>query len=175
MSSSKGFTQKINQEVLDFIHSRRTLQLASIREEGTPYASYAPFAIGDECLYVLISEIAVHARNLQANPMASVLIVEDEDTAEELFARKRVNYLVDAETLQEESAEWKIGVDTLQQRLGERILNLSTLADFKLFRLVPREGRFVKGFARAYQLEGRTLAGEEVNHMRDGHRKREAS
>jgi len=172
--SSEGFTRKINQEVVDFIHSRRSLQLASIRDDGAPFASYAPFAIGDECLYVLISEIAVHARNLQANPLASVLIVEDEDSAEELFARKRVNYLMDAEKLQEDSPEWKTGVDTLHQRLGERILNLSTLGDFKLFRLVPREGRYVKGFARAYQLEGKTLAGEAVNHMRDGHRKREA-
>ena len=172
--SSERFTRKINQEVVDFIHSRRSLQLASIRDDGAPFASYAPFAIGDECLYVLISEIAVHARNLQANPQASVLIVEDEDSAEELFARKRVNYLMDAEKLQEDSPEWKTGVDTLHQRLGERILNLSTLGDFKLFRLIPREGRYVKGFARAYQLEGKTLAGEAVNHMRDGHRKREA-
>lgn len=172
--SSERFTRKINLEVVDFIHSRRSLQLASIRDDGAPFASYAPFAIGDECLYVLISEIAVHARNLQANPLASVLIVEDEDSAEELFARKRVNYLMDAEKLQEDSPEWKTGVDTLHQRLGERILNLSTLGDFKLFRLIPREGRYVKGFARAYQLEGKTLAGEAVNHMRDGHRKREA-
>ncbi|PNE04365.1 Pyridoxamine 5'-phosphate oxidase-like protein [Alcanivorax sp. MD8A] len=172
--SSEGFTRKINQEVVDFILSRRSLQLASIRDDGAPFASYAPFAIGDECLYVLISEIAVHARNLQANPLASVLIVEDENSAEELFARKRVNYLMDAEKLQEDSPEWKTGVDTLHQRLGERILNLSTLGDFKLFRLIPREGRYVKGFARAYQLEGKTLAGEAVNHMRDGHRKRKA-
>ena len=135
--SSERFTRKINQEVVDFIHSRRSLQLASIRDDGAPFASYAPFAIGDECLYVLISEIAVHARNLQANPQASVLIVEDEDSAEELFARKRVNYLMDAEKLQEDSPEWKTGVETLHQRLGERILNLSTLGDFKLFRLIP--------------------------------------
>ena len=85
--SSERFTRKINLEVVDFIHSRRSLQLASIRDDGAPFASYAPFAIGDECLYVLISEIAVHARNLLANPLASVLIVEDEDSAEELFAR----------------------------------------------------------------------------------------
>lgn len=173
--NSERFTRKINQEVLDFIQSRYTLQLASICENGAPFASYAPFAIGDECLYVLISDIAVHARNLQANPLASVLILEDEDSAGELFARQRVNYQMAVEQLEQDSSEWHAGVNTLHQRLGKRILNLSTLEDFKLFRLTPQQGRFVKGFARAYQLAGSTLAGEEVSHLREGHRKRSAS
>ena len=166
---------KLQQEVLSFVGSRKSLQLSSITKEGKPYASYAPFAMGDECLYVLLSEIAVHAVNLQGNPEASVLIIEDEDSAGELFARKRVNYSMTADLIDLEDEQWKEGVDILAERHGERINSLSELQDFKLFKLNPTGGRYVKGFGRAYTLAGGSLAGDEVEHMRDGHKKREES
>jgi hypothetical protein len=161
--------------VLEFIGSRKSLQLASIQQDGSPYASYAPFAIGDECLFVLLSEIAVHALNLQHNPVASVLIIEDEDSAGELFARKRVNYSMKAQLIEHGADGWQAAINTLADRHGERINNLSELSDFRLFRLNPQGGRFVKGFGRAYALAGETLAGEVVNHMTDGHKKRDAA
>jgi hypothetical protein len=172
---NKAMQYRLSSEVLDFIHSRRSLQLATLLEDGSPYASYAPFAIGDECLYVVLSEIAVHGLNLQRDPRASVLIVEDEDTAGELFARIRVNYAVRAEALEYGSDVFRAGVDCLAERLGDRPRNLSELQDFRLFRLVPLGGRYVKGFGKAYNLVGNTLAGEELTHMRDGHRPREAA
>lgn len=167
--------KKLQEEVLSFIASRKSLQLSSITKEGKPYASYAPFAMGDECLYVLLSEIAVHAVNLQENPLASVLIIEDEDSAGELFARLRVNYSMSAEIIKLEDEQWKEGISVLANRHGDRILNLSELNDFKLFKLTPNGGRYVKGFGRAYTLAGGSLAGEGVEHMRDGHKKREAA
>lgn len=163
---------KINRDVLDFIESRKSLYLSSIQPDGKPYASYAPFAIGDECLYVLLSEIALHAINLQHNASASVLIAQDEDSAKELFARVRVNYAVEAELLAVDSPQWNEGVKIMTDRLGQRVENLSQLSDFRLFRLKPQGGRFVKGFGAAYTLVGNTLAGEAVDHLREGHKKR---
>ncbi|WP_036590140.1 HugZ family protein [Oceanospirillum maris] len=163
---------KINRDVIDFINSRKSLLISSIQPDGKPYASYAPFAIGDDCLYVLLSEIALHAVNLQHNPAASVLIVQDEDSSKELFARVRVNYSVEAELLEVDSEQWFQGVDIMEARLGDRIRNLSQLSDFRLFRLKPQGGRFVKGFGAAFDLAGNTLAGEAVNQLREGHKKR---
>ena len=74
---NKKLAARLSQEVLDFIETRKTLQLASLTEEGAPFASYAPFAIGENCLYVLLSALAVHAVYLKAYPKASVLINED--------------------------------------------------------------------------------------------------
>lgn len=169
---NKVLQQNLREEVLDFIGSRKSLQLSSLQKNGLPYASYAPFALGEECIYVLLSEVALHAVNLQHNPMASVLIIQDEDNAEELFARVRVNYQVKTSLIEHDSEAWQIGIDTLSQRHGERIVNLSQLSDFKLFTLSPKGGRFVKGFGRAYTLASDSLAGEEVNHLTQGHRKR---
>ena len=75
--------QRLRQEFLGFIDSCQTLMLASQGADGGPYASYAPFAIGQHCLCVLISEIAVHARNLAAH---TDLIVERAATARDAAA-----------------------------------------------------------------------------------------
>ncbi len=171
---NKAMSARLSQEVLDFIGSRRSLQLASLSQDGIPYASYAPFALGDACFYIIISEIAVHALNLQANPSASVLVIEDEDSAEEVFARIRVNYSVYAELLAYDSAAWHEGISRLTQRHGDRPRQLGKHADFKLFRLAPLRGRYVKGFGKAFDLAGGPLAGEIINHLRAGHRVRAA-
>ncbi|MFG1489000.1 heme utilization protein HutZ, partial [Oceanospirillum sp. HFRX-1_2] len=100
------------------------------------------------------------------------LIAQDEDSAKELFARVRVNYAVEAELLAVDSPQWNEGVKIMTDRLGQRVENLSQLSDFRLFRLKPQGGRFVKGFGAAYTLVGNTLAGEAVDHLREGHKKR---
>lgn len=163
---------RLEDEIIEFVSSRKSLQLASITEEGEPFSSYAPFAIGQDCLYVLLSDIAVHAKNLKAHAKASVLIVEDEDTAGELFARIRVNYTMRVEHIGVDSEGWEEGISTLEARLGERSRNLSELSDFNLFKLVPKRGRYVKGFGKAYSFIGEALVGTAMDHMRDGHVKR---
>jgi len=166
---------RVQEEVLTFINSRQSLQLATVGKNGEPYASYSPFAIGDDCLYVLLSEMAVHATNLQENSVAAVMIIQDEDSAKELFARKRVNYSIKAELLSYDSQEWSFGINTLAERHGDRINKLSQLSDFKLFKLIPTGGRYVKGFGKAYTLAGDGLTGNEVQHMTGGHTKRNAA
>ncbi len=162
---NQAMQSRLNAEVMDFIQARKNLQLASLDADGAPHASYAPFGVGDNCLYVLLSELASHGVNLQRDPRASVLIIEDEATAENLFARLRVNYSVRAELIQRDTADWHTGIDTLVERFGEFPAQLTQLQDFKLFRLVPTAGRFIKGFGRAYSLQGNTLAGENVEHL----------
>lgn len=169
---NKGMEIRLSDEIVAFIESRKSLQLSTLQKDGSPYASYAPFAIGDECLYVLISEIALHAVNLQHNNKASVLIIEDEDNCEELFARKRVNYLINSTLLEWNTPEWDKGINLLTERHGDLITNLSQHEDFKLFTLKPTGGRYVKGFGRAYSLQGGTLSGEVIDSMRDGHKTR---
>lgn len=172
---NKAMESRLSDEVLAFISTRRSLHLATIDPEGVPFASYAPFACGNDCLYVLLSEIALHAVNLQVHPTASVLIIEDEDMAGELFARVRVSYRVRAEQLAHDSADWRLAMTALTERHGERPRNLGEHADFKMFRLVPLGGRYVKGFGKAYTLSGESLAGEAIGHLRDGHKRRSAA
>ncbi|EAR09021.1 HugZ family protein [Reinekea blandensis] len=170
---NQALENRLQTEIRDHIASRRTLQLASLSEEYGPYASYAPFAFDDDGFYILISEIAIHGRNLVDHPDASVLIIEDEDTAAELFARKRVSYRVQAEHINEDDDRWQSGVNALSDRHGDRIRHLSELSDFKLFRLRSKGGRYVKGFGKAYTLAAGSLTGESLQHLRDGHKRKD--
>lgn len=170
-SNLKQTTQdNLQGEILQFINKRKSLHLSSIDPQGLPYASYAPFGIGAQCLYVLLSDIALHAINLKTNPTASVMIIEDEDSAEELFGRLRVTYRIEASEIPHDAgAAYDTGIEALRSRHGERIDNLRKLSDFHLFRLQPVSGRYVKGFGRAYDFKGESLNGDSISHLRDGH------
>jgi putative heme iron utilization protein len=165
--------ERLGEEIKDFINSRRSLQLATVDQDGAPFASYAPFAADDDSFYVLLSDIAVHGLNLAREPRASVLIIEDEDGAGELFARLRVSYQVHAEELEVNAADWQAAVEHLAARHGERPRKLSQLSDFRLFRLRPVKGRYVKGFGKAYSLAGGTLGLQAIDHLREGHKPRQ--
>lgn len=172
MKNSK-ISANLEQEIHGFIAARKSLHLATLMESGAPYASYAPYASGPDCFYVLLSDIAVHGLNLQHHPIASVLIVEDEDSASELFARKRLSYQVRADRVQFEDDLWQPTIQQMAHKLGPRIYDLSKLADFHLFTLTPTQGRFVKGFGRAYAFSGESFTGTALDHLRDGHRPRD--
>ena len=48
-------------------------------------------------------------------------------------------------------------LDKFQQRFGNIIEVIASLADFHLFQIRPQSGRFVKGFGQAYRLSGDAL------------------
>ncbi len=170
---NKAMEDRLGDELKDFLASRRTLHLSTLDQDGHPYASYAPYAIGNDCIYVLLSDIAIHGINLKHNPKAAVLIVEDESEAQTIFARIRVNYQVKAEHISHKAGkDYDEGIDYLFQKQGERVHNLSQLTDFNLFKLTPLGGRFVKDFGRAYTIAGNSLTGESIEHLRDGHKPR---
>lgn len=172
---NKAMEARLATELETFLANRRTLHLSTLDENGHPYASYAPYATGEDCIYVLLSDIAVHGVNLKNNPKAAVLIVEDESESQTIFARIRVNYQVIAEHIPlGAGGDYDLAIDKLHQKQGDRIHNLSGMTDFNLFKLTPIGGRYVKDFGRAYAIAGNSLTGESIDHLRDGHQQREA-
>ena len=173
---NKAMETRLADELRSFIASRRTLLLSTIDHNDHPYASYAPYALGEDCLYVLLSDIALHGINLKNTPKAGVLIVEDETEAQTIFARIRVNYQVTSSLIPiDAGAEYDTAIECLYQKQGERIHNLRGLSDFNVFKLTPIGGRYVKDFGRAYSIAGNTLVGESIDHLKDGHKPRVAT
>ena len=145
------------------------MQLATVDEEGRPNVSYAPFVQNQEGYFVLISEIARHARNLKANPNVSIMMIEDEDTSKQLFARKRLTFDAAATVVERDSQQWTQVVAQMKERFGKIIDGLSQLQDFVLFNMKPEQGLFVKGFGQAYQVSGDDLV--DFVHLQEGHKK----
>lgn len=157
---------KINTDIAEFREQCLTLHLATVDQEGVPNASYAPFIYDNNQYVVLISDMAKHARNLKQVNSASLMLIEDEKTARELFARKRLTMNAIARLVDKETEEGQQLLAKLQQRYGERINELGELGDFNLFVFEPLDGLFVKGFGKAFKLDSEG----KIIHLRGGHK-----
>lgn len=160
---------RLGPEIKEFRQERRTLQLATVDKEGRPNVSYAPFVQNQEGYFVLISDIARHARNLKANPNVSLMMIEDEESSKQLYARKRLTFDATASVVERESELWTQVIAQMKDRFGEIIDGLSQLQDFSLFNLKAENGLFVKGFGQAYQVSGDDLV--DFVHLQEGHKK----
>ncbi|HAT8490238.1 TPA: heme utilization protein HutZ [Vibrio vulnificus] len=160
---------RLEPEIKEFRQERQTLQLATVDADGRPNVSYAPFVQNQEGYFVLISKIARHARNLLENPQVSLMMIEDEEGAKQLFARKRLTFDAVASVIERDTQLWHQVITQMEERFGEIVSGLSQLEDFVLFNLKAERGLFVKGFGLAYQVSGDDLV--DFVHLQEGHRK----
>ncbi|MEE9333368.1 MAG: pyridoxamine 5'-phosphate oxidase family protein [Granulosicoccaceae bacterium] len=145
------------QAVADLQQRCGSLMMATLSEDGSPHSSYAPFCINGRHYLVLVSELALHTRNLLARPVLEIMLIEDESDASQLFARNRLTLSCEANEITSEHAEHTSLLDKFQRRHGKTVELLRQLPDFHLLRLTPRAGRFVRGFGQAYELGGDKL------------------
>ncbi|MFC6669919.1 pyridoxamine 5'-phosphate oxidase family protein [Marinobacterium aestuariivivens] len=139
-------------EVQDFIASRKLLFLASLTPGGRSHASTAPFLVVDGRFYLFLSDLSEHAVNLKTNPHASLMLAADEADTRQPFARLRLSFDVEAALIGRDDPRWTPLLERIGERFGSVIDQLRTLADFNLFELVPANGRYVKGFGKAYRI-----------------------
>lgn len=159
--------ERLLPEIEAFKHSRKTLQLATRDSDGTPNASYSPFALTSDGFYILVSDLARHGQNLKQSSKVSAMLLEDESEAKTVFARRRLTFDVTAEAVGRDSAEFTAAVDALAQRFGDMPRGLAGLADFNLYRLTPTRGLYVKGFGQAFALSGSEML--DIRWQKDGH------
>ena len=150
---------RLQSDIVALLTRVRSVSLASVHADGMPLASYAPFAVMevDAGFWVLLSELAAHARNLREHPDCSVLALADEADSAQIYVRERCQYEMQAARVDRGTSDWRLGCDRLRARHGSLVDTLEQLADFQLFRLRPVSGRYVVGFGRAYALEPGTL------------------
>ena len=154
--------QSLEESFASFKQSVKTLQLSTLTAEGKPNASYSPFVIDEQGnFYIFVSQLASHTQDLLANSQASILLIQDEAEARQIFARRRISYQCDVEVLEDENSDYTKILDTLENRFGNVVELLRTLPDFILFRLRPTQGQYVKSFGKAYKLVGDGLLGLE--------------
>lgn len=163
----RELTGETADEATAFLGSFKTLQMATASAAGEPEASYAPFVrTGDNAFCICVSDLSRHTGHLVANGRASVLIVEDESAASQLFARRRLVFECDAEQVERGTERWHAIMDIFERKFGDVIGLIRPLADFRMFALVPRRGVFVKGFGQAYRITGPAL--DALRQVNDG-------
>lgn len=127
--------------------------------DGGPLASMVAYAYEPDFggFLMHLSRLSLHTRNLLANPSASIAISEP-DTAQvrDPQTLARVSIQGEAQPLRADSPGYATARALYEQRFPDSSL-LFGFEDFVLLRLLPREARFVAGFARAYTVSGGEL------------------
>ncbi|MBS1174625.1 MAG: putative pyridoxamine 5-phosphate oxidase-like FMN-binding protein [Burkholderiaceae bacterium] len=128
--------------------------LATTDADGHALPSYAPYAFLHGCYYVFVSGLAAHTQHILSNPNVGILIIEDESSARNIYARARLSYQTRATMIERDSAECHRVLVALRERVGRTMDVLSQLGDFVMMRLTPHKGSLVLGFGKAYALDG---------------------
>lgn len=137
------------QEIADqFSSEYKSVVLATNTIDDEPYTSYAPFVRWDGKFYLLISKIAKHYANLQNKGYASILMIEDESSAHNIFFRKRLSYLVKVK-LDVKNQDVQ---DAFISKFGKFTEQLFAM-DFILVECHIQKGNIIVGPGQAYELD----------------------
>jgi len=157
---------ELQTEAQRFRDQFKTVLLATSSIEGDPDISYSPYVLdrqGD--LYIFISELAQHTQHILANPMVSLMFIEQEGTSRNLYARKRLTLQAKANEISLDTTDGMSIMEDFLERFGKTIQVLTTLPDFHLFQLRISSGNYIRGFGQAYLVEGSSL---EIGHLQQG-------
>ncbi|MEH6443608.1 MAG: pyridoxamine 5'-phosphate oxidase family protein [Oceanospirillaceae bacterium] len=125
------------------------LLLSTVNEQAQPLASFAPYVEEQGSFYIFVSELAQHTQNMAKQRVASVMFIESEESAKNLYARQRAVIQVSVHLVTDKEL-----IDQLFTKMelahGKTINLLRGLADFKMLELRPEQGRYVVGFGKAY-------------------------
>lgn len=155
MTVTEDALKAAEKDFAQLIANARSLVLATNGESPTPEASYVPHVRDEQGnFYVFVSEMARHTINLRTGNPASVMIIEDEASAKQIFARRRATFTVKPVELPRESSECAKQLAAFRACFGEMIDMLAGMKDFHMIRLTPTSGRVVLGFAAAYRVTG---------------------
>ena len=142
--------QKID-EAITFINGFTSIILGTVTKSGRPHTSYAPYITNNGNFYIFVSGLAQHAHSLE-NGTASVFLVENEQLAKTIFARKRLTIDCRVAAIENSNRRYSNLLDDMETSHGSTVNLLRTLPDFILYELKPERASFVTGFGAAYDL-----------------------
>ena len=139
-------------EYLDLRQRADSAQLATLDADAQPEASHAPIVWLEDGIYLFLSDLAAHARNLRRDPALGLVVVDAEGGNP--FARRRITLQCEVELLARDDSRFAPVMTVFQQKFGKVMALLEPLGDFNLFRARIDRGGFVRGFGQAYVFEG---------------------
>lgn len=149
------------QYLSELLENYQSVVLGTTGENGYPFSSYAPCYYDGEQIYIFISNIATHAKNIQAIPHASALFIEDESSSKNIFARRRISLQCDVNAIQRDETHFSTIMDQFKSKFGEEMISmLMGMNDFNLYVLTPIYGEATFGFGEAYN-----IGGEKMNQL----------
>ncbi|MDH5527617.1 MAG: CREG family protein [Nitrospirota bacterium] len=120
---------------------------------GAPYSSLAPFCPAEDSgeLLLHLSRMALHTRNLEQEPRASLLLAEADGPDKNPLALVRATFTGTATPLTRGTPEYEAARTRYVARFPESEM-MFQLGDFFLFAFRPEAIQLVAGFGQAYRI-----------------------
>jgi putative heme iron utilization protein len=134
------------------IRGTRIAALGTIHD-GEPNLAMIAYSFANDfsAFYIHVSRLGRHTRDMEHNPHVSLLITETDDQRLDPQTLARLAIQGMAELLSRNAADYAHVKHVYCKRFPESEA-LFTLGDFNLWRITPKSGRYVAGFARAFNL-----------------------
>ena len=150
----------------ELLKTQKTTFMSTLDESNFPQASYAPFVIKENKMYIYISRITEHYRNLIANGKISTMIIEDESNSKILFARKRISFTGNAKKVDSVPNEV---IEEFEEIHTKKMMDVFKGMDFDFFEIDLLKGRLVEGFGKAFDLTYADGDWKQEHVVLDGH------
>lgn len=139
------------------IREARIASLGTLHDEA-PQVSMVAYIYAEDfsAFYIFVSRLAQHTVDMQKDNRVSLMICETDDARSDPQTLVRVSIRGKAEMIQ----TGEPGYTPLKEQYiarfpeSEKLFNLS---DFSFWRISPRGGRYVAGFAKAFNITADTL------------------
>ena len=156
--------KKICREYFDLMKKSKSVYISSVDGNMKPEISYSPCVVDNEKnIYILVSDLSKRTLSLVKGRNVSLMFIEPEEQCEELYVRIRLIFDCSTEQIDRKTEKWKEQIPIFLDKFGDIINILNSLSDFKMFCFSPISGTFVKGFGKAYTIEGGSL--DHISHI----------
>jgi putative heme iron utilization protein len=144
--------QEVVTAIRDMLTARTVLCLAAVIDDE-PAASLLPFAAAPDfkSVYVQASTLARHSRALQQGAKVGLLFHEPDTGEVDPLQVPRLAVQATVEILERDTDAFERAASIFVGRLPSAEMTLQ-LGDFSLYRLAFGRGRYVAGFAQAYDV-----------------------
>lgn len=134
------------------IRSARIAALGTLHD-GEPNLAMVAYAPAEDfsAFYIHVSRLGKHTNDMETDPHVSLLITEADDGRLDPQTLARVSIRGIAEVLPRNAPDYAQIRSMYLERFPEAE-PLFSLGDFNMWRITPTGGRFVAGFARAFNL-----------------------
>lgn len=143
--------------IRDVLSSNRVLALA-VMVDGEPEAALLPFAVRADfgAVYVQASGLARHSRGLTPGARVGLLVHASDTPNADPMQLPRLTVQADVRVLEKETDELATAAARFIGRFPGAEVTLN-LGDFNLYELTLGRGRYVEGFARAFNVGPQTF------------------
>lgn len=149
--------REVLKAVRDLLDGSRVLSLAVI-VDGEAEAALLPFAPRADygAVYVQASGLARHARGLQAGVQVGVLLHANDTPDADPMQLPRLTVQATVSVLDKSSEAFRSASARFIERFPGAEMTLG-LGDFNLYELTLGRGRYIEGFARAFNVGAHTF------------------